>query len=134
MTQPAAAPHDEKSTININSFFQRGNAEFLSRFKSRRNVEEIMRVLNVSGTLHANSKCYCQYLKFAIVINQCPYEWCTVRLKPRAFVKVGQHMFVTSMRCYCCPLTKSLFVCVRFNELRGYRATKVYVTIISSLI
>lgn len=34
VTQPAAAPHNEKSTININSFFQRGNAEFLSRFKS----------------------------------------------------------------------------------------------------
>lgn len=47
MTQPAAVPHDEKSTININSFFQRGIAEFLSRFKSARpNDGKIMRVQN----------------------------------------------------------------------------------------
>lgn len=55
MTQPAAAPHDEKSTININSFFQRGNAEFLSRFKSERNFDKIMRVSNVLGMLYGNT-------------------------------------------------------------------------------
>lgn len=97
VTQPAAAPHDEKSTININSFFQRGIAEFLSRFKSWRvdgcwnNSNFVCRMYSPRDAgLSAAAANIGAELR---TINQSADSHS--RFKSRAFVKVARHVLLT---------------------------------------
>lgn len=91
MTQPAAAPHGEKSTININSFFRRGNAEFLSILSIHR--DEVTRVRNVL-VMHSSGILPTILTIFALgSINHCEFR---LHFQSGEFVKVGHHMWVTA--------------------------------------
>lgn len=100
MTQPAAAPHDEKSTININSFFQWGIADFkvvLSR------CVEISKVLRrplhgahlpcTAPEVPTASANICSDSNYKSRIHATRYA--DLLFNSRALVKVVQHMWLT---------------------------------------